>query len=59
MEISEDRKLFSPAKKKIDTNVSASAESYTQKSEQQKTPDKKSSTIPAPFYDELHFADYE
>ncbi|HYK44118.1 MAG TPA: hypothetical protein VEV83_03055 [Parafilimonas sp.] len=59
MEISEDRKLLSPAKKKIDTNVSASTETYTQKSEQQKTPDKKSSAPPAPFYDELHFADYE
>ena len=59
MEISEDRKLHNPAKKKIDTNVAVSVDSYTQKSEQQKTPDKKSSTVPAPFYDELHFADYE
>jgi hypothetical protein len=59
MEISEDRKLLGAAKKKIETNVSVSAESFTDKSEQQKTPDKKSSATPAPFYDELHFADYE
>ena len=59
MEISEDRKLLGPAKKKIDTNVAVSVESYTPKSERQKTQDEKSSTVPAPFYDELHFADYE
>jgi hypothetical protein len=59
MEISEDSKLLTAGKKKMDANGAAPSETHAQKSEQQKTPDKKPPTVAAPFYDELHFADYE
>ena len=60
MEVSEELKVLGPTDKKNVAYSNPSAEIPNKESGSQKTgSDKNPSALPAPFYDELHFADYE
>ena len=59
MAITEELKMLSPAETKNATIGKGSADLSKKDDEQPKAVEKKSPTVPAPFYDELHYADYE